>query len=80
MQATAYEGQTGRIAFVGTTPPPAHVADVPVYVAPAARVFEVAPAGHVPVAGTGTVQVAPSGRAQANETSSGKGIAVDSNN
>ena len=62
---------TGTTAFVGTTAPPAHVADKPVYVAPAAHVTEIAPAGHT--------SIAPAGRVQPSETSSGKGITVDAN-
>ena len=60
MQQTATVGGNGTVA---------HVSDVPVYVAPAARVFEVAPVGHP--------TIAPPGRTQPSEASSGKGIGVD---
>lgn len=56
-------------AFAGSTGIVAHVADTPVYVAPSAHVFEVAPAGHP--------QIAPPGRTQPHEASSGIGIALD---
>jgi hypothetical protein len=49
----------------------AHVSHQPVYVAPASHVFEVAPTGHPPIA--------PPGRTQPSEASSGKGIGVDAN-
>jgi hypothetical protein len=62
---------SGTTAFVGTTGPPAHVADKPVYVAPASHVFEVAPSGHT--------SIAPPGRVQVSEASSGKGISIDAN-
>ena len=58
--ATAFEGSTGQIA---------HVSNTPVYVAPASRVFEVAPAGHVPIS--------PPGRVVPHEAVSGIGIGVD---
>ncbi len=62
MQATASIGNYGPIA---------HSSDVPVYVAPASHVFEVAPSGHP--------TIAPPGRTQPSEASSGKGIGVDAN-
>jgi hypothetical protein len=52
----------GPTAFVGGTGTIAHVANTPVYVAPA---------GHT--------QVAPAGRTQPHQVSSGVGINVDSN-
>ncbi len=61
-------------AGVASTPIPtsgqvAHVSDLPVYTAPAAHDFYVAPAAHVlPIAGSGPGYVAPS------ETSSGIGV------
>lgn len=58
-------------AFQGANGPAAHVSHTPVYIAPASHVFEVAPAGRVPVS--------PPGRIQPHEASSGKGIGVDSN-
>lgn len=61
----------GATAFAGSTGTVAHVADTPVYVAPASHVFEVAPVGHP--------QIAPPGRTQPHEVSSGKGISVDRN-
>jgi len=60
--ATAFAGSTGIVA---------HVADTPVYVAPASHVFEVAPAGKT--------SVAPPARTQPHEVSSGVGISVDAN-
>ena len=62
MQQTATVGNSGTVA---------HVSDLPVYVAPASHVFEVAPAGHP--------TIAPPGRTQPHEASSGKGIGVDAN-
>ncbi len=60
-----------QTASTGNYRQAAHVSDVPVYVAPASHVFEVAPAGHPPIA--------PPGRTQPSEASSGKGVGVDAN-
>jgi hypothetical protein len=60
---------SGQTAFMGSTGQIAHLGDTPVYVAPAARAFEVAPAG--------AVSIAPPGRVVPHEAVSGIGIGVD---
>ena len=65
---------TASTAVPVPTGPTAHVSDIPVYIAPAARAFEIAPASHsIPLAPAGHGFVPPP------EKSSGIGISVDRN-
>ena len=63
---------TAATATPGGSGPIAHVSDLPVYIAPDAHAFEIAPASNsISLAPAGHVFVPPP------ETSSGIGIAVD---